>query len=290
MSFHKRLKANDFVVLAEMHTPKGVDISGFVNNTKRIKGRVDAVLVPDMDNGIMKMSALAGGSLIRQQGIEPIISVYCRDRNRLALQGDALAAYVMGIQSILVSHCEDISQGDHSEGSAVDDIDEVELLEAIKSLNGGKDMAGFELEGLPDLTTGCTIAPYSNSSALDAELAAAAKKVAAGASFIIAPPVFDIAKLQELMQKARDLAVPVIPTVFLIKSLAIAQYIANSDPTAGIGNELISRIRKSSDRELEGVKIAGETVAAVKELAQGVMLQTIGWEHKIPEILDNAGI
>ena len=290
MSFHKRLQANDFVVLAEMHTPKGVDISGFVNNTKRIKGRVDAVVVPDMDNGIMKMSALAGGSLVRQQGMEPIISMYCRDRNRLALQGDALAAYVMGIQNILVTHCEDISQGDHSEGAAVKDITEVELLNAIKALNGGKDMAGFELEGLPNLVAGCTIAPYADASALDAELKAAAKKVEAGAAFIITPPVFDTAKLQELAEKTKDLAVPIIPTVFLIKSLAIAQYIANSEPTSGISDQLISRIRKSSDRELEGVKIAGETVAAVKDLAQGVMLQTIGWEHKIPEILDNAGI
>ena len=188
MSFQKRLRANEFVILAEMHTPKGVDISAFVNNTRRIKGRVDAVVIPDMDNGIMKMSALAGGSLVKQQGVEPVISMYCRDRNRMALQGDALAAYVLGIENIVVVHAEDMSQGDHSEGNAVEDFNEVELLAAIKSLNNGKDAAGFELEGLPDFTTGCTIAPYADTTALDAELEVTRKKIAAGASYVITQP------------------------------------------------------------------------------------------------------
>ena len=94
MSFQKRLISGEFVVLAEMNTPKGVDISELVTNARRIKGRVDAVIVPDMDNGIMRMSALAGGVLMHQQGVESIIHVYCRDRNRMALQGDILAAHV----------------------------------------------------------------------------------------------------------------------------------------------------------------------------------------------------
>jgi methylenetetrahydrofolate reductase (NADPH) len=99
MSFQKRLASGEFVVLAEMNTPKGVDISQLITNARRIKGRVDAVSVPDMDNGVMRMSALAGGVLMQQQGIEAIIHTYCRDRNRMALQGDLLAAHVLGIQN-----------------------------------------------------------------------------------------------------------------------------------------------------------------------------------------------
>ncbi len=290
MSFQKRLAAKEFVVLAEMHTPKGVNISRLVNDARRIKGRVDAIVVPDMDNGIMRMSALAGGVLMQQQGIEAIIHVYCRDRNRMALQGDILAAHVLGIQNLLVTHSEDMSQGDHRDAREVFDLDETELLQAIATLNQGKDIGGFELDGIPDLHAGCSIAPFGDAAGRDAELAIAAKKVAAGAGFIITPPVFDLKIFADFLEKARGLDVPIIPTVFLLKSLAIAQYISNSDPGANISDALIKRIRKSSDREREGLKIAGETVAALKDMTGGVMLQTLGWEHKLPEILDIAGL
>lgn len=290
MNFQKRLSANEFVVLAEMHTPKGVNITRLVNDARRIKGRVDAIVVPDMDNGIVRMSALAGGVLMRQEGIDTIIHMYCRDRNRLALQGDALAAYVLGIQNIVVVHSEEMSQSDHREAKSVYDIDEVQLLAAIRSLGNGKDMEGFDLDGIPSFNTGCTIAPYENEKAMEKEIKYARKKIEAGATFVITPAVFDTAKFSEFMKKAGDLGVPVIPTVFLLKSLAIAQYIANSEPGANIADDLIRRIRKSSDRELEGIKIAGETIAKLREMAQGVMIQTLGWEHKLPEILDAAGI
>ena len=290
MSFQKRLAAKEFVVLAEMHTPKGVNISRLVNDARRIKGRVDAIVVPDMDNGIMRMSALAGGVLMQQQGVEAIIHVYCRDRNRMALQGDLLAAHVLGIQNVLVTHSEDISQSDHRDAKEVFDLDETELVGAITTLNQGKDLGGFELDGMPDFTAGCTIASFADEAALDLELAAAATKIEAGASFLITPPVFDLEKFADFMKRVQTLNVPVIPTVFLIKSLAIAQYIVNSEPGANISDDLIRRIRKSSDRELEGIKIAGETVASLKDMADGVMLQTLGWEHKLPEILDIAGL
>jgi methylenetetrahydrofolate reductase (NADPH) len=290
MSFQKKIIAKEFVVLAEMHTPKGVNITRLVNDARRIKGKVDAIVVPDMDNGIVRMSALAGGVLMRQEGVDTIIHMYCRDRNRLALQGDALAAHVLGINNIVVVHSEEMSQSDHREAKPVYDIDEVELLGAVASLTAGKDMEGFDLDGTPSFNAGCTIAPYENEAALEKELELARKKIAAGAAFVITPPVFDIGVFAGFMKKAGDLGVPIIPTVFLLKSLAIAQYIANSEPGANISDDVIRRIRKSSDRELEGIKIAAETVAAMKEMAQGVMIQTLGWEHKLPEILDAAGI
>jgi 5,10-methylenetetrahydrofolate reductase len=290
MSFQKRLQANEFVVLAEMHTPKGVNISRLVTDARRIKGRVDAIVVPDMDNGIMRMNALAGGVLMQQQGVESIIHLYCRDRNRMALQGDILAAHVLGIQNLLVVHSEEMSQGDHSDAKPVDDLDEESLLKVIEVLQAGKDMAGFDLDGIPSFFTGCSVAPYADDASLTEEVAAARKKVAAGARYIIAPPVFDVQQFQLFQSKVKDLGVPVIATVFLLKSLAIAQYIANSEPGAHISDELIRRIRKSADREQEGIRIAGETIAALKSVTQGVLIQTLGWEHKLPAILDVAGL
>jgi 5,10-methylenetetrahydrofolate reductase len=290
MSFQKRLATNEFVILAEMHTPKGVNISRLVNDARRVKGKIDAVVIPDMDNGIMRMSALAGGVLMQQQGIESIMHVYCRDRNRMALQGDILAAHVLGIQNLIVAHSEEITEGDHREAKAVNDINEVELLEAIAKLQDGKDMEGFELDGIPSFTAGCTIAPFSDDKAMETQLKQAKEKVAAGAGFIITPPVFDLVHFSGFYSKVKELGVPVIPTVFLIKSLAIAQYIANTDPGSQISDDVIRRIRKSSDREQEGIKIAGETISALRDITQGVLIQTLGWEHKLPEILDAAGI
>ena len=107
---------------------------------------------------------------------------------------------------------------------------------------------------------------------------------------IITPPVFDLQHFGSFLTKVKELGVPVIPTVFLLKSLAIAQYIANSEPGAHISEELIRRIRKSPDREQEGILIAGETIAALKTMTQGVLIQTLGWEHKLPAILDIAGL
>ncbi|MBW2676891.1 MAG: methylenetetrahydrofolate reductase [Deltaproteobacteria bacterium] len=285
MSFRKRLSAGEFVVLAEMNTPKGVNISKMVLDSRRIKGRVDAVIIPDMDNGVMKMSALAGGVLMQQQGMEAIIHVYGRDRNSLALQGDLLAAHVLGIQNLIVVHSEDMAVGDHRDAQPVNELDEPGLLAAIRTLQEGNDMAGFELDGRPDFTTGCTLASFK-----DSELDLAEKKVAAGAGFIVTPPVFDIDTFSTFMEKAQKLNVPVIPTVFLIKSVAIARYIATSEPDANLSENLIKRIRKASDREMEGIKIAGETVAALRGMAHGVRIQTLGWEHRLGAILDTAGL
>ncbi len=290
MSLQNRLQSDDFLVLAEMNTPKGIDISWFVTDARRIKGRVDAVVVPDMDNGVMRMSALAGGALLHQQGLQPIIHVYGRDRNRLALQGDLLAAYVLGIKNLLVVQGEDMSQSDHRDAAPVDDLDETELMDTIRCLQEGKDMAGFDLDGRPEFTVGCRMGSWSDSQGLQEELELAKQKIDAGARYIITPPVFDVNRFGELMESAARFNVPVIATVFLTKSVAVARYIATNEPGAHISEDLIRRMRKSSDREMEGIKIAAEIIAELRKTARGVLIQTMGWEHRLPAILDLAGL
>ncbi len=289
MSIQKRLQNGEFVVLAEMNTPKGVDISRFMTDVRRIKGRVDGIVVPDMDNGVMRMSALAGGSLIQQQGIESMITVYGRDRNRMALQGDLLAAHVLGIQGLIVVRGVDMANSDHRKALPVDDLDELGLLAAIQTLQGGKDLAGFDLEGRPEFQVGCHLAPFVDEAGLTHELDLAKQKIEAGAHFVVTPPVYDVNRFEDFMQKAVALKAPVIAPVFLIKSVAVARYIAANEPSASISEDLIRRLRKSSDREGEGVKIAGETIASLRKMAQGVLIQTMGWEHRLPAILDVAG-
>lgn len=290
MSFQRRLTTGKFVVLAEMNTPKGVNVSELVSNSRKIKERVDAVIIPDMDNGVMRMSALAGGAVIQQQGMEAIIHVYCRDRNRMALQGDILAAHTLGIRNLVVVPGEDIVNGDHRDAKPADDLDELELVKAIQSLQSGADMAGFELNGSPEFTTGCTLGAFTDDSSLEEELAKLKKKVAAGARFVVTPPVFDVDRFAGALEKIAALDVPVIATVFLIKSVGIARYMALNDPGAHISEEMIKRIRKAPDREMECLKMAGETVTALKPMVQGVKIETLGWEHKLPTILEFAGL
>lgn len=288
MSFQKRLSSGEFVILAQMNTPKGVNISELVNNARRIKERVHAVVIPDMDNGVMRMSALAGGVLMRQQGLEPIIHVYGRDRNRMAIQGDILAAHVLGIQNLVVVRGENMASGDHVDAKPVDDLDEVGILRSVGTLQKGTDLAGLELNGAPSFTVGCVLGPFADDKALDQELDLARRKVEAGARFVLTPAVFDLDRFASFMNKAKGLGVPVIPTVFLLKTVGIARYMATYEPGAFIPESLIKRMRQSKDREMEGFVIAGETVKQLKGLAQGVQIVTLGWENRIPTILDYA--
>jgi 5,10-methylenetetrahydrofolate reductase len=290
MGFQKRLSSGEFVVLAEMDTPKGVDISELVGHARRIKGRVDAVVLPDMGDGMMRMSALGGGVLIQQQGIEAIIQVCCRDRNRIALQAELLSAHVLGVQNLVVVRGEDMAFGDHIDAKPVDDIDEKELIGAVQSLQEGIDMAGNELKGSPSFTVGCMIDPYEDEEALDKELAQASSKVEAGARFIISPPVFDMDHFPSFLDKAKGLGVPILPTVFLLKSVGIARYMSTTLPAYRITEDLIGRIRQAQNREMECIRIASETVAGLKGLCQGVYIVTLGWEHQLPAILDGAGL
>lgn len=290
MSFQRRLASGEFVVLAEMNTPKGVNVSELVANARKIKGRVDAVIIPDMDNGVMRMSALAGGALIHQQGMEAIIHLYCRDRNRMALQGDVLAAHLLGIRNLVVVPGEEMVNGDHRDAAVVNDLDELELIGAIRSLQNGVDMAGFSLNGNPEFITGCMLGAFADDEALNAELEKLEKKVAAGAGFVVTPPVFDVARFAESLEKIKALNVPVIASVFLLKSVGIARYMALNEPGAHVSEEMIKRIRKAPDRETECLLIAGEITAALKKVVQGVKIETQGWEHKLPTILGFAGI
>ena len=290
MNFQEKLASGEFVVLAEINTPKGVDISQMITDARRAKDRIDAAVIPDMDNGVMRLSAMGGAVLMNQQGIEPIIHVYGRDRNRMALQGDILAAYVLGIQNIIVIQGEDMASGDHMEAKTVDDLDEIGILKAIQTLQKGVDMSGFELKGVPNFMVGCTLGSYSDEESMDKQLALAYEKVEAGARFIITPPVFDIDRFIFFMDKARDLKIPVIPTVFLLKTVGIARYMATYEPGIFISEQTIKRIRQAPDREMECIKIAGETVKALKGIAQGVQIVTLGWEYRLPAILEQAGI
>ncbi len=290
MSFQAKLSSGEFAVLAEMNTPKGIDISDLITNVRYLKSRIDAIAIPDMDNGVMHMSALGGGALMRQQGVEPLIHVYGRDRNRMALQGDFLAAHVLGIHNLLVVQGEDMSFGDHQDASPVNDLDEIALLQMIGSLTRGSDMAGFELKGAPEFTIGCAIPSLGDEAQLKKEVESARKKIDAGAQYIMLPPVFDTNFYAIMIEAFKSLNVPVIASVFLLKNVGMARYISINDPNSRLSEDTIRRIRKAKDRESECISIAGEIISSLRPIAQGIKISALGWEDRLPAILDSAGL
>lgn len=290
MSFQAKLTSGEFAVLAEMDTPKGVDISDLVTNVRYLKSRVDAVVIPDLDNGVMHLGALAGGAVMRQQGMEPLIHVCGRDKNRMALQGDLLAAHVLGIHNLMVVTAEEMINGDHPDAKTVNDLDELGILGMIQSLTSGTDLAGFELRGKPQFTPGIAVPPIVDDTQLDQAVSDARQKVAAGACYIVLQPVFDLTFYTQIIHAFTSLNVPVIPSVFLLKNVGMARYISINDPGSRLSEDLIRRIRKAKNRDTECIAIAGEMIRGLKGISQGMKISALGWEDRLPAILDSAGL
>lgn len=289
MRLQEKLEAKEFVVLAEMEPPKGTDVRAMVSSAMSVKTMVDAFVVPEMSSAVMRMSSLGGAMVLANKGLETVMQVCCRDRNRLALQGDLLAAQALGITNVMAVTGEDISFGDHHKARAVYDIDLLELLGAIQTLMSGKDMAGIELKGAPRFLVGSTV--NVGTSALELELAEMDKKIAAGARFFVTPPIFDLEVLERFQKRLGNRPAFVIPTVLLLKSVGMARYMQRHFDQVSIPEEVVSRIQKAPERVRECVHIAGELVAALKKQgAAGVLISTIGWEDKLPAILAAAGI
>ncbi len=287
MTLKTKFDAGEFAILAEMEPPKGVDISAMTENAIKVKGRVDALVVPEMSNAVMRMSALGGAMILQSKGIETVMQVNCRDRNRIALQADLLAAYGCGVTNVMAVTGEDPSFGDHHQARSVYDIDLMQLLETIGTLGQGKDMAGVELSGAPSFLVGSTSDAGARGKSAELELEEMKKKADAGACFFITPPVFDTASIVPFMKKAHALQAKIIPTVLLLKSLGMARYMAKNMGHIFIPDDLISRLQKAPDKVRECTLIAAETVRSLKQEGfSGVMIATIGWEHKLPEILE----
>ncbi len=289
MQLQKKLEAQEFVVLAEMGPPKGTDVSELVANATQVKGRVDAFVIPEMSNAVMRLSSLGGSLLLANRGLETVMQMCCRDRNRLALQGDLLAAAALGVSNVMAVTGEDITHGDHHRARAVNDIDLLELLGAIHTLQGGKDMAGVELRGSPRFFVGSTVNVASPSPEL--ALAALDQKLAAGARFFVTPPIFDLTVVDRFLKRWGDRRAYLIPTVLLLKSVGMARYIDRHLENVEIPPETIRRLQNAPERVRECVLIAAELIAALKaRRVSGVNIVTLGWEDKLPQVLSGAGM
>jgi len=287
MSLREKLASGEFVVLAEMEPPKGVDVSAMVAHATRVKNRVDAFVVPEMSNAVMRMSSLGGCMVLAGKGLETVLQMCCRDRNRLALQADLLAAHALGITNIMAVTGDDPSFGDHHRTRGVYDVDLLELLEGIQKLEDGRDMAGIELKGAPSFCVGSTVNAGASGGMLDLELQQLDKKIAVGAEFFMTPPIFDLQTLARFTKRLGDRPCRIIPTVLLLKSAGMASYIDRHLDNVHVPSDLIRRIQKAGDKVRECVQIARELVTGLRDAGYGgALIATIGWEDKLPNIVE----
>ncbi len=290
MPFKEKLTSGEFAILAEMEPPKGTDVSDMVAAATGVKRMVDAFVVPEMNNAVMRLSSLGGALLLQSKGLETVMQVCCRDRNRLALQGDLLAAQALGVPNVMAVTGDEITHGDHHQAKAVNDLDLLELLGALQTMQTGRDLAGVDLKGSPQFLVGSTVKVTGDANTLKQELADLDRKIAAGARFFTTQAVFDVEALEKFRQQVGQRQAAIIPTVMLLKSVGMARYI-NAHMEMKIPEAFVARIQNSSDRVRECVQIAAEFVAAVKKAGfPGVLVSTIGWEEKLPSILAAAGV
>lgn len=286
MGIQQKIEAKEFVILAEMEPPKGADVSRMVNNAQKVKGLVDAFVVPEMSNAVMRMSSLGGAMILKSKGLETVMQLNCRDRNRLALQADLLAANGCGISSVMVVKGEDPGLGDHHQARGVYDLDLPELLAAIDGLQQGRDLAGIELMGAPKFLVGSAVEAGARDKSPELILDEMNQLGRAGTRFFITPPLFDLAAIEPVWKRVDRETTTVIPTVLLLKSLGMARYIARNLNHTFLPDHLIERIQDAPDKVRECIDIASETIRALKkEGFGGVHVATIGWEDKLPEIL-----
>lgn len=288
MSLREALKNGKFVITAEAGPPKGIDIREFLESADVLRGRVDAVNVTDQQSSVMRLGSLASCSLLKQRGIETIFQVTCRDRNRLALQSDLLSAYVLGIENVLCLTGDFVTLGDHPDAKPVFDLDSVSLLYAAKQLEGGKDLAGKELKGVPSFFLGAVVSPCSDP--VEPQILKLEKKVKAGAQFIQTQAVYEPGQFEKFTKSIKHLNVPVLVGIVLLRSAAMARFMNRNVAGVFVPEPLIDEMDKAVNKPQKSIEIAARLIQEMKGMCQGVHIMAIGWEKRVPAVLDAAGL
>jgi methylenetetrahydrofolate reductase (NADPH) len=290
MSFKEQLESGKFVVVAELQPPKGNNLSELFEYAELLKGRVDAINVPDLQNSIMRLGSLSVCTLLKAKGLEAIYNLSCSDRNRLALQSELLNASALGLKNVLILQGDPPSIGDHFEARAVFDLDVMGLLSATKRLQEGYDLAGNDLQGKPHFCVGTLINAAAKGHVLDLEVMDMEKKIRLGVEFFFTHSIYDVGLFEPFIKKVAHFKVPIIAGITLLKSVGMARYVNKHVEGASISDSIIDQLMKASDKQKASIEIAGGLIKTLKPLCQGVQIIPIGWEKQIPALLDHVGL
>lgn len=291
------LEKGEFAVTAECGPPKGADPEAVIKKAGLLKGKVDSVNVTDNQTAIVRMSSMATCSLLLKAGLEPVLQMVVRDRNRIALQSDILGASAMGIKNVLCLSGDHQIFGNQPQAMGVFDLDSVQFLNVVKNMrDNGKILGGEELTKSPDIFIGAAANPFADPIAF--RVIRLAKKIAAGADFIQTQCIYNLDKFGKWIQMARDRGLTekafILGGVTPLKSAGMAKYMNNKVAGMDVPEELIKRMEgvpKDRQRE-EGIKICVEIIEKLKEMdgVKGVHIMAIEWEEAVGEITEKAGL
>ena len=291
MGFSEVLNSKQFVVTAEIGPIKGIDIQEIIEDAELIKERVDAINVTDLQSSVMRLGSMAVCHLLADHAIDPIFQLTCRDRNRLALQSDLLSAWVLGIRNVLALTGDHPTLGDHPEAMPVFDLDSVSLLRVISRLNEGFDMAGNQLKGAPHFFPGAVVNPGADTeAAFEMQIIKMEKKIGAGAKFFQTQGIFDLGLFERFMKRVEGFKIPVLGGIILLKSPGMARFMNKNVAGVVVPDPLIKEMEETKDKVTTSIRIAANLIKGLKDLCQGVHIMAIGWEKKIPLVLDEAGL
>lgn len=292
MKITEAFERGEFVVTAEVGPPKGFHIEKMLEEAKTYLSGITAVNVTDNQSSVMRLGSLATCKALKDEGLTPIFQMTCRDRNRIALESDLLSAALFGIENLLLLTGDHTKLGDHPQAKPVFDLDSVSLIHAVKQLEAGVDLGGNELVGEPPkFAKGAVVSPCSDS--VDAQLAKMERKVAAGAEYFQTQAVYEPEKFIRFMEKAKQFGKPVQLGIVIPKSVGMCRYMNANVAGIHIPEEMIDELKADKEKTkagITGVAIAARVIKECRPYCQGVHIMAMGWESKVPALLEQAGI
>ena len=297
-NLEKVLEAGHFAVTAEIGPPQNADAEEVKEKAHILRGYIDACNVTDGQTAVVRMSSTAGAMLGKEMGLDPVVQMTCRDRNRIALQMDILGMAALGLNNIVCLTGDYVSFGDHPQAKSVHDIDSIQLLKMVKDMRDEAILQnGEEIKGVvPRLYIGAAVNPFADP--LEYRVNRLAKKIAAGADFVQTQLVYNLPKFEKWMEMVRDRGlhkkVKILAGVTPIKSIGAAKYMKTRVPGLDVPDEVIERFQNTpkEDRAQEGINMAIETIKKLKDIEgiAGVHIMAIEWEKAVPQIVEKSGL
>ena len=294
-NLEKVLESGGFAVTAEAGPPKGTSARVILRKGELLRSCCDAVNITDNQTAIVRMSSLAGCALLKQQGVDPVMQMVTRDRNRIAIQSDVLGAIALGIGNILCLSGDHHKFGNHPTAKGVFDLDSIQLIQTLKNMRDEKKfLCGEDVSGEVPIFIGAVENPYADP--FEFRVVRLAKKVKAGADFIQTQAVYDVAKFARWMEMVRDQGldkqVHILAGVIPIRSAGMARYMRDYVSGVSVPDDLVTRMEEAETAKDEGVRIPLEIIEQLKEIpgVHGIHIMAVGWEDIVPEIVERAGL
>lgn len=282
------LDGEGFVVTSELTPPKGTSLDPLLERARALRRHVDAFNVTDSHAARMAMAPMAVSHLLLDHGLEPIMQITGRDRNRIAIQADLLGAWALGVRNIAFMGGDPPKNGDHPDAKGVFDVVSAAIIRAAAGMRNGTDMAGNALDGSPEFCIGAVVNPGAGD--LDKEIDRMAEKREAGATFFQTQAVYDPGAFERFVNKVGSLEVPLLAGILPVKSPKMAAYMNENVPGIDVPEALIRKLADASDRAATSSALSASIIEAIRPMCRGVHVMAIGWEDKVPGILEAAGV